>query len=565
MIRHRASQLHLRAPEDESLKQRSAERQQGQPQQVDRKQPASNATKAKQIQSPQVNCSCVQSESDFKISLREESGALDDSGDLLMCAKFRCAPAISGAQSSLSPVILSIAFQLMVFLSRDQVNATNRALPTNPIDVMSALAPEVPPALLLRPGAAANKCHRWTRRLRPVEWPALVAVARRPRLHLDLEPRLFEVDRLHDNEPNGLSKLDSAQTRRRRRRRRQTTARRALVYSDATKLTSLAELLRPAGVVESAQPDEEFAQRANLTATSDSEPASALDETNSAKPNLDDNVEDELAGSTTSGEEQPQLESTSNDEADIDGQPGGLGSSCRRLVDIKSGIPSISIRIVFFSLYGLIFAIGLLGNTLTLYAMRRKRRDRFSVIDIFIANLALSDIMLCLFAVPITPIYSLYHGYWVFGPILCKALAFAQGSSVYISTFTMISIAHLRYQLIVHPLSDSMSKLTAFLLNLLTWIIGFLVTLPYLMHVGLLPENCSIKFCDESWDHEIDRFWFSVITIILQFCLPFIAVSFFYGSIFWKLRQQRNIRRQQPQKSHRRQPPAVAADQLAGK
>lgn len=89
-----------------------------------------------------------------------------------------------------------------------------------------------------------------------------------------------------------------------------------------------------------------------------------------------------------------------------------------------------------------------------------------------------------------------------------------------------------------------MSKLTAFSLNLLTWILGFLVTLPYLMHVGLLPESCDIKFCDESWEPVTDRFWFSVITIILQLFLPFVAVSFFYGSIFWKLRQQRNLRRQ---------------------
>lgn len=517
-LKQELSQFHLRACQQQH---QSEQVKRGKSAQLSHLESESKATlllllkppREQQIQPSQVNRSRVQSESDdFRITLTARIPLIaQQSSNVLARAKFRCAAGRCAARSCLSLlVILSVAIQFMVALSRDQVGASRLLSSVS----SSPSADPAPSRQLSGAGALATKCHRWSRRSRLLEWLLLAEQqARLVGLQVLAEPRL-------------------ASSRRRR------SSKRELANHNRAKLATLAELLLPAASALGA-PDE-LEESVNPSASS-------------AKLEPED---EQLASSTSSADEQP----AEQDDAEAE-QPA---SSCRRLADIKSEIPSISIRIVFFSLYGLIFAIGLVGNALTLYAMRRKRRDRFSVIDIFIANLALSDIMLCLFAVPITPIYSLYHGYWVFGPILCKALAFAQGSSVYISTFTMISIAHLRYQLIVHPLSDSMSKLTAFLLNLLTWILGFLVTLPYLMHVGLLPENCSIKFCDESWDHEIDRFWFSVITIILQFCLPFIAVSFFYGSIFWKLRQQRNLRRhRQPNKSHKHKP--AVADQLAGK
>lgn len=93
----------------------------------------------------------------------------------------------------------------------------------------------------------------------------------------------------------------------------------------------------------------------------------------------------------------------------------------------------------------------------------------------------------------------------------------------------------------------SLTNFAALKLNMCTWILGFIVTFPYVYHVGLLPdENCSIKFCDEQWAKNSHRFWFSIITLILQFFLPFIAVSYFYGSVFWKLSKQREKHQHQP-------------------
>jgi hypothetical protein len=62
------------------------------------------------------------------------------------------------------------------------------------------------------------------------------------------------------------------------------------------------------------------------------------------------------------------------------------------------------------------------------------------VTNIFILNLALADIFLCLLAVPITPLYSFLGG-WHFGESLCYVFPMSQGMTVYTSTFTLASIA----------------------------------------------------------------------------------------------------------------------------
>lgn len=226
-------------------------------------------------------------------------------------------------------------------------------------------------------------------------------------------------------------------------------------------------------------------------------------------------------------------------------------TQCEEPDQVKDLISSLFLTITFAFFYFIIFIIGFLGNTLTLLAMRRKR-EKISTMDIFISNLACSDIMLCIVAVVMTPIYLLYHKYWNFGSFMCKAVAFAQGASVYISTLTLISIAYVRYQLIVHPLGIPMKFCTAILLNCLIWIISFSINVPYLMHMNLLPEKCTIKFCVESWDGDNDRFRFSLITITVQFFLPFFLVTFFYSSISRKLREQKELRDNQHKSEHQK-------------
>ena len=65
---------------------------------------------------------------------------------------------------------------------------------------------------------------------------------------------------------------------------------------------------------------------------------------------------------------------------------------------------------IYVTLYTLIFIIGITGNSLVVYVVCAKKSMQ-SVTNLFILNLALSDLLMCLLAVPFTPI-SFFSDTW---------------------------------------------------------------------------------------------------------------------------------------------------------
>jgi len=134
------------------------------------------------------------------------------------------------------------------------------------------------------------------------------------------------------------------------------------------------------------------------------------------------------------------------------------------------------LRAVFVVLYSVIFVVGLSGNSLVVYVVSRNAAMR-TITNIFIANLAVSDIMMCLLAVPFTPAAIMLQS-WPFGEIMCHVVPMTLGVSVHVSTLTSIAIAVDRYCVIVHPLRPRMK--TSFCLFVITavWLTSLSISLP---------------------------------------------------------------------------------------
>ena len=122
-------------------------------------------------------------------------------------------------------------------------------------------------------------------------------------------------------------------------------------------------------------------------------------------------------------------------------------------------INDIPVQLGFSLLYLIIFCLGFFGNLLVIVAVMRQRQMK-TVTNLFILNLAFSDVVMCLFAVPFTPIAS-FSGRWLFGEVLCILFPFSQGVSVYISTLTLTIIAVDRFVVIIYPYRARMQVLTS--------------------------------------------------------------------------------------------------------
>lgn len=198
---------------------------------------------------------------------------------------------------------------------------------------------------------------------------------------------------------------------------------------------------------------------------------------------------------------------------------------------IENDVTSNSlVQLIFYIFYANIFAFGVFGNVLVCFVVARNRQMQ-TVTNLFITNLALSDVLLCALAVPFTPLYTFLGG-WIFGRTLCHLVPYAQGVSVYISTFTLTSIAIDRFMVIIYPFHPRMKIEVCLAVIVGIWIIALLFTLPYGLYMHLEEPY---TYCEEHWPNERFRKIFSSITSILQFVLPFFIIAFCYICVSIKL------------------------------
>lgn len=195
-------------------------------------------------------------------------------------------------------------------------------------------------------------------------------------------------------------------------------------------------------------------------------------------------------------------------------------------------IQNKAVQALFCILYTTIFVLGIFGNVLVCYVVGRNKAMQ-TVTNFFITNLALSDILLCTLAVPFTPLYS-FLGQWIFGPLLCHLVAYAQGTSVYISTLTLTSIAIDRFFVIIYPFHPRMKLSTCLAIIVSIWAFALLATLPYGVFMSH-KSNGTFHYCEEAWATENYRKLFGALTATAQFGIPFFVMAFCYIKVSLKL------------------------------
>lgn len=216
--------------------------------------------------------------------------------------------------------------------------------------------------------------------------------------------------------------------------------------------------------------------------------------------------------------------------------PDSLNQFPDRNVTTDDIIDNKIVQVMFFMLYTSIFVLGIFGNVLVCYVVFRNKAMQ-TVTNLFITNLALSDILLCVLAVPFTPLYT-FLGRWVFGSVICHLVSYAQGSSVYISTLTLTSIAIDRFFVIIYPFHPRMKLSTCIIIIVAIWMFSILVTLPYGIYMRHhLGENVTEAkyYCEEDWPKEGYRKIFGGLTTMMQFVIPFFLIAFCYICVSLRL------------------------------
>ncbi|XP_023265347.1 B1 bradykinin receptor-like [Seriola lalandi dorsalis] len=191
-----------------------------------------------------------------------------------------------------------------------------------------------------------------------------------------------------------------------------------------------------------------------------------------------------------------------------------------------------------------IFILSLLGLLLNSFvlAVFVAHKDRLTIAEIFLSNLALADLIL-LCGLPFWAMYILNDFNWPYGDVLCKLVNSLIIINFYTSIYTLVMISIDRYLALVKTMKARVlrrtlyAKVTCFSL----WILGLLLSMPTMVHrkVKFLEEygttSCILDYThDSSW-----KMAHQILLNLVGFVLPVLVIVFSSGNIIKALAERK--------------------------
>jgi leucokinin receptor len=145
--------------------------------------------------------------------------------------------------------------------------------------------------------------------------------------------------------------------------------------------------------------------------------------------------------------------------------------STEMLYDVPIGI---ILLLSFF--YGTISLIAVIGNTLVIWIVTTTRQMHTTT-NFFIANLAMADVTIGVFAIPFQFQAAILQR-WNLPDFMCPFCPFVQCVSVNVSVFTLTAIAIDRHRAILNPLKARPSKIISKIVIVFIWVSSLLLACP---------------------------------------------------------------------------------------
>ncbi len=203
--------------------------------------------------------------------------------------------------------------------------------------------------------------------------------------------------------------------------------------------------------------------------------------------------------------------------------------------NIVKTVPEVVALIIAYSL---VILCSLLGNSLVCFVIFKNRRLH-TVTNMFIANLAISDILITVLNIPFNIVRNIFED-WPFGKFMCSFVNIILMTSVYVSTFTMAAIAIDRYIVIMYPLRPRITAHIGVVVVVITWIAGIMMSLPFAIYSKVEAIDLILKTairCRIYYPEPADQYEqaITLFTVISQYVLPMGITAFAYGQIVRKL------------------------------
>ncbi|XP_071973464.1 neuropeptide FF receptor 2 [Engystomops pustulosus] len=200
-----------------------------------------------------------------------------------------------------------------------------------------------------------------------------------------------------------------------------------------------------------------------------------------------------------------------------------------------------SIAAVFIISYLLIFILCMLGNGVVCFIVLSSKHMR-TVTNLFILNLAVSDLLVGVFCMPTTLVDNIISG-WPFGNTICKLSGMVQGISVSASVFTLVAIAVDRFRCIVYPFKQKLTISTAVVIIAVIWVLAIAIMCPtavmsdvkedkhFLVILGINNQTRPVHWCREDWPNPQMRKIYTTVLFSNIYLAPLSLIVIMYARI----------------------------------
>ncbi|XP_053699969.1 relaxin family peptide receptor 3.2b [Synchiropus splendidus] len=205
------------------------------------------------------------------------------------------------------------------------------------------------------------------------------------------------------------------------------------------------------------------------------------------------------------------------------------------IVEFQGDNSSLLVRVMIACVYSVVCALGLVGNSLALYLLHSRYRQKQSSINCFVMGLAVTDLQFVL-TLPFWAVDTALDFRWPFGRVMCKIISSVTIMNMYASVFFLTAMSVARYYSIASALkmhSRRAAAARAKWTSLAIWAVSLLATLPHAIYSTSVQvsdeELCLVRFPDSgNWDPQLLLGLYQLQKVLLGFLIPLIIIIVCY-------------------------------------